>query len=172
MPSHLTRILLFLSSYAPLLTILAVRHWEFQAAAVILLSLALLSVVWLLVFVRAAMELAPTTIEVSRASPRDGDVVSYIVSYLLPFLGIDFSKLEDVLSLVILFVVIALLYVHSNLIYVNPLLAGLGYHLIEIEEVNGKISILLSKRPYVRPGVRLRVIPAGNLINLEAADEQ
>jgi hypothetical protein len=171
MPSLLSRTMLFLSSYAPLFTILAIRNWDTRFVASALLVLAIGSVAWLLVFLRQARRLAPISIEIARAASRDGDIVSYIVSYLLPFLAIDFGRPADVLSLAVLLVVIALLYVHSNLIYVNPLLAALGYHLAEIEETNGKISILLSHRPYVRPNTRLRVVPAGDLISMEAPDE-
>lgn len=171
MPSLLTRTMLFLSSYAPLFTILAIRNWESRWAASGLLVLALASVAWLLTFIRHARSLAAVTIEVERATSRDGDIVSYIVSYLLPFLAIDFTRLADLLSLTVLLVVIAFLYVHSNLIYVNPLLAALGYHLLEAEESSGKVGILLSKRPYIRPGSRLRAIPAGDLISLEVSDE-
>lgn len=163
--------MLFLSSYAPLFTILAIRNWESRYVAVALLVLTVGSALWLLEFMRQASKLSPITIEVARATSRDGDLVSYIVSYLLPFLAIDFARPADVLSLAVLLVVIALLYVHSNLIYVNPLLAALGYHLAEIEESNGKVSILLSRRPYVRPNTRFRVVPAGDLISMETSDE-
>ncbi len=167
MPSVASRIMLFLSSYAPLLAILAIRNWDSRTVAVTLLGLAAVSCIWLVAFIGQARRLAPTSIEIGRATTKDGDLVSYIVSYLLPFLAVDFTRPADVLSLSILLVVIGLLYVHSNLIYVNPLLAGFRLHLIEIEETNGKVSILLSRRRYVRPDTRLRVVQAGDLLNLE-----
>lgn len=167
----LTRTMLFLSSYAPLFTILAIRNWDVRTSAVALLVLTAASIGWLLLFLRHALGLAPMTVEIKRATSRDGDIVSYIVSYLLPFLAIDFGRPADLLSLLVLLTVIALLYVHSNLIYVNPLLAAVGYHLVEIEENNGKVSILLSKKPYLRPGDSARVIPAGDLISIEAPVE-
>jgi hypothetical protein len=163
--------MLFLSSYAPLFMILAIRNWDRSYITVALLLLSLASVVWLRVFLHQAAKLGKVTVDVVRSTSRDGDIVSYIVSYLLPFLAIDFGKAADVLSVIVLLMVIALLYVHSNLIYVNPLLAAMGFHLAEIEEASGKVSILLSRRPYIRPDSRLRVIPAGDLISLEAGDE-
>lgn len=172
MPSVFSRLMLFLSSYAPLFTILAIRNWDSRWVAAGLLGVALASIVWMLAFLRATRTLGVVTIDITRAASRDGDIVSYIVSYLLPFLAIDFDRPADVASLAVLLIVIALLYVHSNLIYVNPLLAALGYHLSEIEQSNGKVSILLSQRPYVRPNTKMRVIPAGDLISLEATDEQ
>lgn len=171
MPSIPSRLMLFLSSYSPLLAILAVRNWDSRAIALALLLVGAASVLWLVAFIHHARTIAPTSIEIDRATSKDGELVSYIVTYLLPFLAIDFAQPADVLSLSILLVVIALLYVHSNLIYVNPLLAALGLHLIEIEETNGKVSILLSPRRYVRSGTRVRVIQAGDLLNLEARDD-
>lgn len=58
-----------------------------------------------------------------------------------------------------------------QLIYVNPVLAALGYHLIQIEQGNGKVSILLSRRAYVRPDTRLGDVPAGDMISIEATNE-
>lgn len=167
MPSAFSRLLLFLSSYAPLLAILAIRNWDQRLIAFPLVGLALISIAWILGFLRVARGFAPVTVEVARSSSRDADVVSYIVSYILPFLAIDVAKLEDVLSLSVLLAVIALLYVHSNLIYVNPVLAALGYHLTELEENNGKVTTLISHQRYIRPGERLKVVPVGDFISLE-----
>lgn len=171
MPSLLSRSMLFFSSYAPLFTILAIRNWANRWIAGTLLLLTVVSIGWLLAFIHHVRTLTAVTIEVVRATSRDGDIVSYIVSYLLPFLAIDFTRTADLLSLGVLLLVIALLYVHSNLIYVNPLLAALGYHLIEAEESSGKVVIMLSKRPYIRPGSRVRAIPAGDLLSLEVSDD-
>lgn len=170
MPSLLTRTLLFLSSYSPLFMILAIRNWETRWIATSLVALAGCSVLWLVAFLHHARNLAGVAIRVARATPRDGDIVSYVVSYLLPFLAVDFARPADVASLSVLLAVIALLYVHSNLIYVNPLLAALGYHLTEVEEDNGKMSILLSRRRYLRPGAQLRVVLVGDLVTIEVAE--
>lgn len=164
--------MLFLSSYAPLFIILAIRNWDSRYVAGALLVLTLGSVVWLLVFLRQAAKLGSgvyrgRTRHVSRRRHRE-----LHRQLFAPFLAIDFGRPADLLSLAVLLVVIALLYVHSNLIYVDPLLGAFGYHLAEIEEVSGKVSILLSRRPYVRPNSRLRVVLAGDLISMDAHVDQ
>ncbi len=53
---------------------------------------------------------------------RDGDVMSYIVTYLLPFLAVKLNDPTDLISIGIVFIVIGLLYVNSNMIHTNPVI--------------------------------------------------
>lgn len=151
MPNVPTRLILFLSSYAPLFLIIAVRGWrDSRSIAVGLAVVSVLSVVILFVFLRVAQRLAPGKVAVSSVISRDGDAMSYIVTYLLPFLAVKLSDPTDVLSLGVVLFVIGLLYVNSNMIHTNPVLNIAGYHIFEIEDANGKTTALICKRSYVR----------------------
>lgn len=169
MPNILTRILLFLSSYAPLFVIFGIRsffsqHWEWGGTFI---ALAVLAIVILLVYLQKAQTLNPQPVITERVSTRSGETMSYIVSYLLPFLGVDFSKLNDAISMVILFLVIGIIYVNSNLIYINPVLNSFGFNLFEIETDNGKVCSLISKRTYLKKGTQLSVVNLGNYVLME-----
>jgi hypothetical protein len=167
MANYGTRVLLFLSSYSPLAVILAVQHWDRRFVAAALIGIAAASILALILFLRVALSAGAYPLKIVRASLRDGDLVGYIVAYLLPFLGIDFSKSRDAISLVILLVVIGVLYAHSNLIYVNPVLAALGYHLFEVEEDGGRVMVMLSRRRYLEVGREMSVVSLGNYVVLE-----
>jgi hypothetical protein len=168
MPNAPTRVILFLSSYAPLFLIIAMRGWgDNHYLAGGLAVLAVLSVVVLFIFLTAAQKLAADKIKIDSVVSRDGDVMSYIVTYLLPFLGVKLSDTTDAASLGVVLLVIAILYVNSNMIYTNPVLNIAGYHVFEIQDDGGKTTALLCKRTYVRTGSEISVISVGDYVLLE-----
>ncbi len=169
MPNVPTRVILFLSSYAPLFLIIAMRGWsDSRYLAVGLAVLAVLSVIVMFVFLRYARKLAADKIVVHTVISRDGDAMSYIVTYLLPFLAVKLNDVTDVTSLGVVLLVIAILYVNSNMIHTNPVLNIAGYHIFEIEDVNGKTTALICKRTYIRTESQLNVISVGDYVLLES----
>lgn len=122
------RLLLFLSSYAPLFLIIALRgRRDNSYVATLLSALAITSVVVLFAYVRTVERLAAQRLAVASVISRYGDAASYIVTYLLPFLPVKLSDLLDITSLGVVLLVIGLLYVNSNMIYTNPVLNIVGY---------------------------------------------
>jgi hypothetical protein len=153
-----------------LFLIVALRGWHSnQHLAMGLFAIAGLSIVVLFAFLRAARKLAPSKVVVCSVKSRDGDVMSYIVTYLLPFLVVKLNDLTDVGSLSIVLVVIGLLYVNSNMIYTNPVLNLVGYHTFEIDDGDGKTTALICRRTYVRIESEINVISIGDYVLLEKA---
>jgi hypothetical protein len=168
MPNFLTRLILFLSSYAPLFLIVAMRGWrDTRPVAYALIGVAVVSVIVLFVFLSSARKLAPGKVSVASVVSRDGDVMSYIVTYLLPFLAVKLNDPMDVGSLVVVFIVIAILYVNSNMIQTNPVLNLVGYHVFEIEDADGKNASLICKRTYIRTGSEINAVSIGDYVLLE-----
>jgi len=167
MPSILTRILLFLSSYFPLSVIffflLLSKH---RQLAIAILALGGLGLLGISVYFRLARRFNPTSITVASVQRRDAEAMSYIVSYVIPFLAIPFESLEEALSLGVFFLVIGILYVNSNMIHINPMLNLSGYHLYEITVESGATYSLISYREVVR-GETLSAIRAASGIFLE-----
>jgi hypothetical protein len=168
MPNFPTRLILFLSSYAPLFLVLAIRsRVDNRGISIGLTSVAAISVLVLWLFLRQVRTLAHDRVVIASVVSRDGDAMSYIVTYLLPFLAVDFTKVGDVVSLAIVFFVIGLLYVNSNMIYTNPVLNIAGFHIFEVEVAEGKTTALICKRSYVRSGSELDVVPLGDYVLME-----
>jgi hypothetical protein len=86
------------------------------------------------------------SIEVVQVRRRDGEAMSYIVTYLLPFLAVPFGNFEQAVSMGIFFLVLAVLYVNSDMIHINPMLNLLGFHIYEIELKNGEIHSIITRR--------------------------
>lgn len=168
MPNLVTRILLFVSSYSPLLGIIVVRNsFSNRWVCVGLLLTALGSVFGLWLYLRLAKKLASHSIVAATVSSRDGEAMSYIVTYLLPFLNVNFADLQDTTSLAILLFVIGVVYINSNMIHINPILNLRGYHIFEVHSDDGKISALICKRQYIRNGSSLSVVSLGDYLLLE-----
>ena len=76
-----------------------------------------------------------------------------MVTYIIPFLAIDFTNMVDVSSLTLLFVVLAFLYIKSDMIYVNPILNFIGYNLIEVRtDKNDKLILITTEKNKVELG--------------------
>lgn len=168
MPTIPVRIVLFFSSYAPLFLIVAMRGWQDSHCLAIGLGVvSVVAVLVLFVFLRTARKLEADRIKVDSVASRDGDAMSYIVTYLLPFLAVKLNDMTDIGSLGMVLLVIAILYVNSNMIYTNPVLNIAGYHVFEIHDADGKTTALICKRAYIRTGSEIDVISLGDYVLLE-----
>jgi hypothetical protein len=171
-PNLVTRIVLFLSSYAPLFLILVIRdsfasRWVSVGFGV----LAAGSLLGLFVYLRLALSLAPLPITVSSVTARDGDAMAYFVTYLLPFLDVSFEDRGNAVALGILLLVLGVVYVNTNLVHTNPILNLCGFHIFELEADDGKKLAFISRRAYIRTGATVRAVALGDYVVMEKPDE-
>ena len=142
MPTLRTRILLFLSSYVPLFLIIGIlvfaKSW-LAASVIFFLAACFTFTLWLyLRYFRRKNKRAFSRL--SDYHSRDSEAMSYIASYIVPFATFSLDVLPQILALAIFVLVLLVLYVNSNMIYVNPLLNLAGFHLYEIEVEHGEQS--------------------------------
>ena len=140
----LGRPLLFLSSYAPLFALLAIRfqpRWLW-ISCVVLAALGVASLLWLLKLDNRASK-APYTL----ASVRDagGEAASYLATYLLPFLAVSTPTARDVIAYAGFLLVAALISIRSDVAQVNPLLYLLGYRVMSITDSNRLSAYLITR---------------------------
>ena len=160
--------MLFLSSYFPLALIFAVqfilkRHFW---TAVIVMIVALLGFVVTLFWLRAVKCIDPIDVKISSVVRRDSEIMSYIVTYLLPFVALPSGELADSISLGIFLIVLCLLYVNSGMIHVNPTLSLLGWHLYEVVTIEDNSLTIISRRR-LRRGVTLEIVRIEDEIYVE-----
>ena len=147
MPNLLTKLILFLSSYLPLWLIFAVQFYAKanQVGAWVAGGIALLCLLGLLGYIRFARTINPVPLKIAGLNRRDGEAMSYIVSYLLPFIALPSSNTGDLISLGIFIGVLAVLYVNSDMIHINPVLNLIGWHIYEVEKDSGHVCTVISK---------------------------
>lgn len=168
MPSIATRLLLFLSSYFPLAVIFFVLFiGTHRAAAIATLSLGIVGLFGMYLYLKLASGLAPIQARVVAVQRLDAEAMSYIVTYVIPFLAIPFGDWQQGVALVIFFVVLGILYVNSNMIHINPMLNLAGYHLFEVTVDDGSTRALVTRRRRINRDVVLTVVKLGDDILLD-----
>jgi hypothetical protein len=87
---------------------------------------------------------------------RDGDVLAYIATYLVPFAAVTATTARERGALGLFVVLIAVLYVRSELFYINPLLALVGYRMFQVTTPAGASVVLLTRRRFLRSDIDLQ----------------
>ena len=162
MPNRRLSWLLFLSAYSPVFVLLALRAYD-RACPVVVLALVLLAAaaVGVGALLYSLRHTEPQRMRLVSVEQRDGDLAGFLVAYLLPFVGVLASDWRDVVAVAIFIALIGLVYVNSRLIYVNPLLALFGYHLVLIRATTDPNEIssdalvpqyLVTRQVWLRPG--------------------
>ena len=168
MLSVTARLVLFTSSYAPLLALFAIldsfgRGWPSQAcAAVAALSILALVVTW-----RLLGSAAGDWVTLSSARNRDTDVMAFFVSYVVPFAAAQDANGKTRIGLAVFAVIIAALYVRSAVFYVHPLLLLAGYHIVEATTNTEMPIIVITRKPYLQQSARLWTVPIASAVRLE-----
>lgn len=124
--------LLFLSAYAPLFALLAVR---FQPLWLMLMcaGLAVLGVGALLMLLRLDARATAGAHQLTHVK----DAGAYLGAYLLPFLTVSTPTVRDSIAYAAFLIVAGSIYLHSSVVQINPLLYLLGYRVLEVVDTNG-----------------------------------
>lgn len=160
---------LFVTSYAPLLIILGIRHyeavwplgeaWLFWA----FMALGTFGLVDAYRLPRGALRKGRTRQELSNIVDEGWQVAAYFVTYLLPFLGIQLEGWRDALSLLIFFGVLFLVFVRSDLALVNPTLYLTGWRVVSATIEGKRALILVPKNAALTEGC-VNVVSFGNFL--------
>jgi hypothetical protein len=142
----LTTPLMFLSSYAPLLALLAIR-FDGATLKLVCAGLALLGVAGLLALMHfqhqaPAQQGRYTLTEVRQAGE---GAASYLAGYLLPFVTIGTPSAWDLVAFVGFFLVAYAVTAKTGIIQVNPTLFLVGYTIYQVTDSWGSQRYLLSR---------------------------
>lgn len=169
MPTIFVRCMLFVSSYFPLTVIIWILFVAQQPVlAWIALGIGMLGLILTFVyFFRILATIAPIQEKITERQIRDGDVMGYIASYVVPFVTFPLNGWQQIAALLVFVVVLGIVYINSDMIRINPMLNLVGYHLYEIKVENGAESHSLITRRRVNRGDTIRIVNVGRGIFLE-----
>ncbi len=168
MLSIFTRILLFISSYFPLLIIITLQNWKsYGVWSLIPACIGAISLIGLAAFLHFVSTTSPRIQQVVQVQRKDAEVMAYIVSYVFPFLGLNFDDPMNVISLGIFFVILGIIYINSNMIHINPTLNIFGYHIYEIETPSESTQTVISRKGRLIRGEKLNVVVIGDNLLME-----
>jgi hypothetical protein len=140
---------LFLCSYAPLFVILAIRFrtTPLNIACATLAVIGIIGGITVLVRFRSVTAGVWT---VRTVEDRGGEVAGYLATYLLPFVTVTEPGWRDVLGYVLFLTIIAVIYIRSSLVQVNPTLYLFGWRLFAVEIGDGWSAYILAHRRIAR----------------------
>lgn len=150
----MTKPFMFLSSYAPLLLLLALR-FENTCLRTALALLAVAGMVGLLVLLRLHHEPASLQAQthITAIRPAGEGASAYLAGYLLPFLTVANPNLCDLVSYGGFFLVAYAVTAKTGVIQVNPTLFLLGYNIFAVTDDTAAQRYLLARtRENITPG--------------------
>lgn len=164
------RFLLFVSSYFPAFAIVCILYWpKNRLVSFIAIGTGLLGLIALALSMLFLSSLQSLPIIPNRWRRQDTETMTYVVSYVIPFLVGGLKGTESAIAFGIFFVVIGILYANSNMVHINPMLNLVGFHLYQVEPKDSQSIILISRRG-ILPGYAINAVSAGNDIYLEVRD--
>ena len=145
--------LLYLSSYAPLFALLAIR---FQSPGLVWFCavLAVVGTAALLLLLRLNARAVAGAHQVKEIRDTGAEASAYLASYLLPFLTVSTPTIRDLIAYVGFLGISATIYLRSPVVQINPLLYVLGYRVLEVVDTNGLRAYLVTNR---RPDLGQRI---------------
>lgn len=163
MAEFVLRCRLFISSYAPLFAMLALR-FQSPVLVVSFSAAALIGAGTLILMLRAARRIHPQPHEIKAVADEGPEVAGYVATYLLPFLTVPEPSGRELLAYLLFLILVGVVYVRSEMVRINPLLYLLGYRLWEVTTGDGWKGYLISRgRPVVGT-----VVLASRLLNTVA----
>lgn len=172
--NNIAKLLFFISSYIPLLAIIAInskpkletginQSWIIAIVCAILIFISIMFLIWVLQDRRVVNR----KIELIKIENKTSEALSYILPYIVAFYQVDFSDFSNIVIFMIMFITIFAVYVNSNLIAINPMLAILGYKIFIIESKREQRIFVISKRDILLGDKQIRAKPICCNIYLE-----
>jgi prepilin signal peptidase PulO-like enzyme (type II secretory pathway) len=167
MPKLPFRVALVLSSYSPLFAILAYKSRHDDEVWQTLAVIALVSLVALAIVMASKLNEKGPELKVDRSRPKDGDVLAYTATYLVPFLAVDLTQTEGVVIFASFLIVLGIVYVNSDMLFVNPALNLCGYHSFWVTDEHGHEFSLITRRKELDRGTIILPAKVGTYVRLE-----
>lgn len=147
--NNLIRWILFFIAYYPLFLILLIQNSKlidriFSCNFVnfkfvelndpFLWGISLGVIIFITIIIFLKFQANTNTIQYKVLSVKDisHETLNYILTYLIAFLSLDINSPKTILSIIILLFIIGVIYINSNMLYVNPILQLLGYSIYEL----------------------------------------
>ncbi len=155
--------MLYISAYSPLFVILAVKNFDFiwsqdpitKWTIILVIIVVVVSSIALLLCSLSYADRGNMNAKITSIKNRSLDLISYTVPYIVLFVGVDLSKLWDIMSLVVFLLMMMIISIRSGTVFFNPVLLIWGYHMYDIEysfDEENEYALVFSKTP-LRRGV-------------------
>ncbi len=171
------QILLFIISYAPLYLILFFQNInddiykkgtnefigfkeliKLNITSISFLLLIVVSISLYFVFFRIILKSAPEKFTIAEVKSNNVEHLSYLATYILPFVGLKFDSWQSILATIALFYVLGHIYIKTNMILTNPTLTFFKYAISTTIDSNGKTKLIIHKGE-IQKNIEINLIP-------------
>ncbi|WP_379156083.1 anti-phage protein KwaA [Paenibacillus sp. sgz5001063] len=169
---------LFLSSVSPMFFILFVQNFNFEKVfgfsnarpSLFLINpiiewtfLGFIVIPNLVLFIimRRSTGNTPLSCTVNTIHTKSSEVLNYFATYVIPLLSFKTDKINDIIVFALLLIVLTIIYTHTNMFFINPVLILFRYRIIEINQ-----SIILITKSDLRIGDTVEINSIDNKIYL------
>ncbi|MDR3633480.1 MAG: hypothetical protein P4L84_06570 [Isosphaeraceae bacterium] len=172
MLSKLAKAMLTSTSIAPVLGAYGIVELVYgsdpkRALCWFLAGVGLVVVAWLMLQY-ARTHLPHTEISVERSSVKDSEVLTYLVTYLLPLIAKDSLDIDkNYLAAIYVFALIFVCIYYGNAFHFNPVLGLLGYHFYEVECADGMKHLYITANTIKTQKMERKVLQLSDYIFLE-----
>jgi len=111
--------------------------------------------------------MAAIPVKITERQEKEGDVMGYVASYVVPFVTLPLNGWQQISTLLIFIVLLGVIYVKSSMIRINPMLSLAGYSLYDVTFENDPDSYSLFTRRSIKRGETLHIVDVGRGIFLE-----
>lgn len=144
--------ILFVHSYLPLLLIIFILKIDNKVFSLTLMVIILIAMIIFTKFLNSPSRKKPSSeLEIQSVNKSGTEVLNYFATYIIPFIILSFDGIEDlmkvntIIALFIMFLILGILYISSNLYYINPILS-MFYDVSVCRLTDGKEVIIISSK--------------------------
>ena len=184
-PTHRARLVrLFLVSFAPLALIVTIQTYDSWHRAGIRTTVFWIAGVWTIIgFVdawrlpRGALKKASTTETFDEIQDQSNAVAGYMAAFVLPFVAFEFQTFQDLLVVIVLLLIFLVVFIHTDLVIVNPMLYIAGWRIIrarrEHSDGSSRVAIVLIPRTSsISAGQSISVASLGDFMIWKQSEEE
>ena len=146
-----TKIKLYFLSITPLFLILLIQTLQFKLElkpnTIPLISITML-LIGIICYYSFKNELKGNTnnpVTITSIENIDYEHITFLVTYIIPFIGFDYSSIRSIIIIFLLLVFIGAIFVKTNIFFANPVLAVFGFHIYKVEITGRKDLVFISK---------------------------
>jgi len=106
----------------------------------------------------------PKSLSIESVQKMDHVYIEYLICYVIPFLFFNFSSIVDMTALFIFLATACIIYINSDLLYVNIIFSIKGYNLFKVRAENKYEYVILSKKKqlYVDEIIKVRDVSSSS----------
>ena len=127
------KLIFFLSSYSPMMIILAILFYNTISLYLIAVFFIITGLLFLSIGYMQKIK-SPENIYIVKKNNVNNSILEYMITYIFPFF-IEFNdiSIQKFIALILFFIILFIVYKSTDLIYINPILNIFGYNIFEIE---------------------------------------